>query len=195
MKYTTICLNEISAREYEQWYFEMSPLRQGKCRRIRKEEGRKACIAADHLARSELAKYLDCEPKNVPITQTEDGKPYLPENPLWFSLSHSDNLVAYCQADVPVGIDVERIRQVSPATANRICTENERRYLANAKNGEEWLLRFFILWTRKEAVFKVHGKRPRKDAETETLIPRQGWEITTEILGNYVISLAKNSIK
>lgn len=76
-----------------------------------------------------------------------------------FSLSHSGSVVAVALSDKPVGLDIEVKNPLRfLKLRNKILTESEKervkRFNEN-KLGEE----LNILWTEKEAVFKLNGGR------------------------------------
>ncbi|MBO5222144.1 MAG: 4'-phosphopantetheinyl transferase superfamily protein [Clostridia bacterium] len=185
-------ITTVGEEEYKAWFSLMSEERKEKCRRIVSENGKKSCIAADHLARSILAKELDCSEEEIEIKITDSGKPYLEGNPLYFSVSHSDVIVACVCGDTPVGIDIELNRPVMAAAQERICTPEEWDYLSEPTSESERCLRFFELWTKKEAIFKMDGILPRKDREIPALHPETlGIKVTTEKMGKYTLSVAE----
>jgi 4'-phosphopantetheinyl transferase len=84
------------------------------------------------------------------------GKPYLPEHPLHFNLSHSGDCIALALADVPVGLDVERLREQRdfPGLLQRVFHPVERERMR--AHGQP-LAAFYQAWTRKEAFLKALG--------------------------------------
>ncbi len=181
---------EKSDKEFTLQYERMSPQRKAKCRQIKNEIAKKCCIAADNLVRSALAEHLNQSPAEIEIRISPTGKPYLEGNPIYFSVSHSNTMVVCAVSQHPIGIDIEYIREVSSAAYKRICTENEWSVL-NQTNPSMQNLRFIELWTRKEAVFKIEGALPRKDSETEVFAPKPPLNISSEIYGNYFLSVAE----
>lgn len=55
-----------------------------------------------------------------------------------------------------MGVDVERIRSADLKIARRFFTDNEYRYIT--KTGSDIDIRFFEIWTKKEAFIKYIGK-------------------------------------
>lgn len=84
------------------------------------------------------------------------GKPYLPEHPLYFNLSHSGDCIALALADVPVGLDVERLREQRdfPGLLQRVFHPEER---GRMRAHQDPLAAFYQAWTRKEAFLKALG--------------------------------------
>ncbi len=84
------------------------------------------------------------------LTKDAQGKPLHPN--CHVSLSHSHGLAVAAAADIPVGLDIERVdaARFTPALAARIAAKGE----SPAKNADE----FFTLWTVKEAAAKLSGR-------------------------------------
>ncbi len=194
MKTYFLDLTTVSDGELEQWYHQMPRLRQERCKRIKKELSQKQCIAADRLMRSALSEYLNIPMDAVEIQLSAEGKPYLQGDPVRFSISHSDNLIACVVSEDPVGIDVERIRPIPEEAQKRICTPAEWEYLCGASDDRERELRFISLWTRKEAVFKIEGHLPRRDKETDVMEDTENLTIRTEVTENYIVTTAKKML-
>ena len=94
--------------------------------------------------------------KDINILKTADGKPYIENNPVYFSISHTDGLVACCIADSPCGIDCEKIVKHDRVKelANRFFVENEIELIRNSGYSSE---EFLKIWTCKEAIAKRLG--------------------------------------
>lgn len=110
-----------------------------------------------------LAREIGADPSRLAFAQTQWGKPELagPEaGRVNFNLSHTARgsmaLAALAVSrDCEVGIDVEGIGRME-TDVSRGFTEAER---AELQQGAEtdWPLRFFQIWTAKEAVLKAVG--------------------------------------
>ncbi|MCD8307233.1 MAG: 4'-phosphopantetheinyl transferase superfamily protein [Clostridia bacterium] len=98
--------------------------------------------------RKTLAKKLGYEPE---ILRTEKGKPYVKDNPLYFSVSHSQNKTVLAVSDAPVGIDMEIFPSgKSYAHIARHLSERERSETQTERD-------FYTHWTVKEAYIKMLG--------------------------------------
>ena len=86
------------------------------------------------------------------MNKNTDGAP-LAYNGIYWSISHKSTYVAGVVASKPVGIDVERIRQVNAALYGKIAASEEWQ-LGEEKGGHTL---FFRYWTAKEAVLKASG--------------------------------------
>lgn len=90
------------------------------------------------------------------IAVTPNGKPYFPDEPFFFSISHSKNHAFCVLSRRPVGIDAEEAdRAIDLRLAEKILSPAEKaRYLA-APDRRAALLR---LWVLKESWAKLTGK-------------------------------------
>ena len=185
MEHTFFDIRTLSDAELKQAFNGMSEERKTRCLALKNPQRQKQCIVADYLARKMISAHCNVSPCEVEIRKTEDGKPYLPNNNLYISISHSSNLVCCALSETPIGIDIERIRPISTETKNHICTPEEREYL-NTTDSDR---RFFELWTKKEALYKMGITLPL--SRISALHPEEyGAEISMELLENYVISIA-----
>jgi 4'-phosphopantetheinyl transferase len=85
------------------------------------------------------------------LEKDDNGAP-LPNNGLYWSLSHCSTCAAAVAAPAPIGIDVERIALYRPELVSEIADEAEW-----ALVGEVTPLWLFSYWTAKEAVLKATG--------------------------------------
>jgi 4'-phosphopantetheinyl transferase len=121
-------------------------------------------IVARATLREILGAYLDTPPGTVAFTYGPKGKPALARMEglpdVQFSVSHSADLAAFALAvDVPVGVDVERLRDVEDM--ERIATRTFSARECGALRGlprEQRAAGFFNCWTRKEAYIKALGE-------------------------------------
>lgn len=85
------------------------------------------------------------------------GKPYITDGP-YFSLSHSGEYAACAVSAEEVGLDIQKIREIScDRLAHRFFTEKEWKALLGCDEAERDRL-FYRLWTRKEAYGKFTGR-------------------------------------
>ena len=122
------------------------------------------------------------------ILRTENGKPYIKGNALYFNISHTDGLVAVSIGDSPVGIDCERI-DYSFGTrikdfSNRYFTENE---IALIEKDGYTPPCFFEIWTKKEAMIKRDGLNGSYLKKLDTT--KHSFEIIK--IDEYIISIFK----
>ncbi len=112
--------------------------------------------------------------------------------PYEFSLAHCEGLVACAIAcGSPVGIDVERMGTLTAGTSSLYLSAAERGWA-----GED-AARFYLLWTRKEAVAKAAGLRGLRDLRAVEIdgeratVNGEAWHTTTLDVGiGFVAQLA-----
>lgn len=116
------------------------------------------------------------------ITYNENGKPEL--DFCFFSISHSGDMAVCAISDAPVGVDIERIREIRRAGHYPLFTSDETKQINGADDPSE---RFLRLWTRKEAYVKMNGGAMSRDGGID-IEKAQDVVFNTEIRGNYMIS-------
>ena len=87
------------------------------------------------------------------LKQDENGAP-LPQNDIYWSITHKTQYVGGVVAPTPIGIDIERIRDCSPGLFAKTAGDREWALGEAEKNS---LLTFFRYWTSKEALVKTSG--------------------------------------
>ena len=166
MKWYKVDIREISGTVYENWISIMSEETRQRVQKFKKEDDKKRTIAGEMLARKAIAERYSISENDIVILRDEKGKPYAKDLDVHFNISHSENMVVCAVADKPVGIDIEQIKPVNLSIAKRICNDLELEYLFGyvpteddfkTTDKREVLLRFFELWTAKEAYAKCIG--------------------------------------
>ena len=97
------------------------------------------------------------DPAPLILSRGKSGKPYFANCPLQFGISHSGDLAVCALSDLPVGIDVERLREKKNAEifAKRFFSPRECAILTAARDKNN---AFFEIWTKKEAALKLRGR-------------------------------------
>jgi len=122
----------------------MPPARRERLERVSQRERWREPLCAYALLRFALwEKYRWREFPAVELSSS--GKPYFPEFPtVRFNLSHTGGAVLVGLSDQPLGVDIEKIRPVSPRAMRRIADVSTERA-------------FFQSWVRREARAKRDG--------------------------------------
>ncbi len=129
--------------------------RRNKIENMVKEENKRLSLAAGLLLRHAFFSVNQLSLYNE-IKTTDKGKPFLPNQEFFFSLSHSGRLAICGFSKQPIGCDIERIREKLPGVKNIFSKEEEETFLF--LNDTEKKQFFFQLWTAKESVTKWMGK-------------------------------------
>lgn len=94
---------------------------------------------------------------NIPfegLTKDEAGKPFLKNNSIQLSLSHSYPYVAaLIHRDKSVGIDLEQPKQKLFRIAPRVLNADE------LKSASDDMVKHCIFWCAKETLIKIYGKK------------------------------------
>lgn len=137
----------------------LHPDEQERAGRHRPGGPRERYATARAALRGILGRYADCPPDAVVLRTEASGKPtLLNTDDIHFSVSHARDgaLVAVCR--IPVGVDVEHVREPHrlERTAARVLHEDTVALLARLPAGRR-VLTFFDAWTQREAHVKAMG--------------------------------------
>lgn len=156
MKWFKYDIRDLTEIEYEKWYSLMSQKKQNRVDRFRHMEDKKRTVAGEMLARKAIAERCGVLEESICIGESGYGKPFAVSLDVEFSISHSGDMVVCAINDKPIGIDIEKIRQVDLDVVRYICTEEELYFIledswnksASTKILDTAILtRFFKIWT------------------------------------------------
>lgn len=117
--------------------------------------------------------------KELEIKRTQNGKPYV-DYPVYFSLSHSDEITVCGVSEENVGVDAERIRPVPKKDAI------SRKFLQCSESLDD--ASFITKWTEFESKVKFYGETILNCPSVKT-----GKLITKSVMINdYVISVSSD---
>lgn len=88
----------------------------------------------------------------ITIERDRYGKPFLKQGDLFFNVSHSGDYLAAAVSEKPVGIDLERIRQVKEGMYRKVVRPEEQVLIGTDRTRD-----FIRLWTLKESFVKAEG--------------------------------------
>lgn len=115
------------------------------------------------------------------IARSERGKPYFPQRQdLFLSVSHSGDYFVCAFAPCEIGVDLQEIKHARGETpesapprfkkmAARFFHPKEAAYLES-----DTYLRFFRIWTAKEAYVKLTGQGIDNDFASLCILPEEG---------------------
>lgn len=125
-----------------------SETRREKALKISNEDARRLSLGASALMRRVLGRDDHCV--------SENGKPYLPDGSVHFSLSHCGSKVVCAVSDAPVGVDIELRREGGCRLAGRFFAADEARAVCAAGDPDA---EFCRIWTLKESYIKLFDLR------------------------------------
>ncbi len=178
-------ISKMSEEEFLKMYVASDENRQEKADKLRKKPDKKLSIAAGELVRKAVSEKFNISKNDIRFRVGENGKPYIKDVKIEFSISHSGDIAVCAISDKPVGIDIEKIRDININLVKRVFTPDEQQYVL-----EKWSLskeRFFEVWTRKEAYAKMNGKGVATFSEFSTM---GNPDIKTYIRSKYIVSVA-----
>ena len=159
-----------------------------KIAKFKNSENQLQTLMAGVLLRVILCTCFGFENTNITFERDSNGKPYLTNKEVHFSISHSKNLVAVAVSRQKIGVDLEKIRDVNVKLIERYFTEKEKEYINI--NKINWQTRFFEVWTNKEAFLKRSGVGLRvKLNEFET---KNSFNVKTYNLDDFMLSVCCN---
>jgi 4'-phosphopantetheinyl transferase len=136
----------------------LSAEEQARAGRFHFARDRRRFVCGRALVRTLLSQYLGEDPARIPLRVSPSGKPFLAGSDFHFNLSHCEDRGVLAIASRPVGVDLEKLRNVPEALAiaERLFTDSENRALRgfSVQRRSEAFLR---CWTRKEAYVKARG--------------------------------------
>lgn len=129
--------------------------------------------------------------ENISFEKQQNGK--WVADKFFFSLSHSDSVVAVAVSGKSVGVDVETIRKHRDGLESYILTEQEMAELCRLDRADSW--EYIIkLWTQKESIFKTLDRKTFEPTKIETL----NYPVRTEKIelptGKYMLSVCAECV-
>ena len=154
MRAAVIRTEDITERQWELLYGQLSEARRQKADRIHLLAHRRESIAAGAL----LEWLLRQQGEEPPFfyCASANGKPFLigrdgeRKTGVYFSITHTKGLAGAVVGEVPVGLDAERIRPYPAKVAARYFSPAEQKLLEEGNTAA-----FYRLWTKKEALAKL----------------------------------------
>ena len=161
MNWGYLRLSELSPGDYRDILDSLSDSRKIHVARFQKKDDRRRSLAGEYLARKLAA---EAGVTDTRLERLTSGQPVYDRGDLYLSIAHSQDLVVCAVDTAPIGIDTEQLRPFKPGLLRHICTPEERDYvLENSPLPEDlcqdrdMIVRFFEIWTAKEAWFKKQG--------------------------------------
>ncbi len=159
--YVDVC--QLSASFYQRLFDSLSPDERERAASFKFEEDQYIFVIARGILRHLLAAYLKQSPSDIDFTYNAYGKPFLKQpkqdNPIYFNLSHSNDMVVYAfSLEKFIGIDIEymKVDIVEPGVVQQVLSEKEQKVFYR-KPIEKQPLSFFRIWVCKESLIKALG--------------------------------------
>jgi len=156
--YTVNIATPLTETVYESYLQKIPQDKQQRIRAFLRREDAVRALVGQVLLHSIIIDSLGIPGKALAFEQNAYGKPALMNNQdFHFNLSHAGDWVVLALDQHPVGIDVERIKDMDLDVAKRFFSAREYSDLM-AQPETERIDYFFDLWTLKESYIKAIGK-------------------------------------
>ena len=157
----------VNEEVYRYYYDRVGEQRRKKADKLVSAENKARCIGVGAVLRFAVEDATDYSFDSLVFLTEENGKPYVEGNPFYFSISHSGDYAVCAISDRPVGVDVEKERELSESFKARF-----------AESVTEW--------TKKESKGKLTGKGVSDDSDTSDYI------FTHEKTDGYVVTVCSD---
>lgn len=150
------CADDIT--DEPNWSLLLHPDEIQRAGRYRRQEDRYRSLYTRSLLRMLAGKYTNQSPTTLRVITGVNQKPVLQDNPdCHINAAHSGNWIMLAISKVSVGVDIEKIVPdfSFPDVIAHSFSAPERQYIEADANPS---LRFYQLWTRKEALVKATAK-------------------------------------
>ena len=161
-------INDLTDKQYEREVDFLCPQRRERVLKIRFEDDKKRSLAANLAARRAVADFLGTDEDEIGVTCDGNGKPLC--DGCYISLSHSGDYAVCAVSSFPIGVDIEKKRDVNPKLINKICVNDaERGYATDTQS-------LLTLWSVKEACFKALSPKVSTVSDISLAITEMGFE-------------------
>ena len=158
MKIYAVRINKTEKQLFDRMLLYVSNEEKERIIRFKKFEDALRGLIAKILLRFVVVSILGMDNRSICFERNEYGKPLLAGvKDFHFNLSHSGDWVVCAVDSLPVGIDVEKIRDVNLNLSERFFAKEEHDYLS-ALDSKRRTEAFFEIWTLKESFIKAEGK-------------------------------------
>ncbi len=123
---------------YEYYYDRVGKYRQEKADKLKKTADKARCIGVGAVLRFAIEDATTYNFDDLTVKTTDKGKPYIEDIPFYISVSHSGDYAVCAISDSPIGVDVEKERDLPERIQKRFAKD-------------------IIEWTKKEAKGKLTG--------------------------------------
>ena len=188
----------ISNDKYREYLHIISEDRQLKLNNYRFHDDIKRSLFGDLMARYLANIKLGLKSADILFCSNEFGKPYIRHYPEFnFNISHSGKWVVCALSRLPVGIDIEHMKESNLSIAKRYFTNEEYKIIINSCE-ETRKEMFYRLWTLKESYIKLIGKGLSvplnsfsfyKEGEFFKLVQNK-YKFNSKIMDDYILSIA-----
>ncbi len=150
-------------KELPKMYNYLSEVEKNRADKFKCNVARESYIISHYMLRKKIADSLGIPSYEVYFKYEAMRKPSIPEFDIDFNLSHSKNYFCFGIAKKKcsqIGVDIEKIeylRDMNDIVNNYFHPEEKKYIKERTLTNTEKLIRFYEIWTRKEAFLKMIG--------------------------------------
>jgi len=142
---------------FSQYLQKLPEANQKRIKAFLRQEDKTRALVGQIMIRNAILDKLNIPNSTIRFEYNAYGKPALPGYPEFhFNLSHAGDWIALAVDSQPIGVDVERIKDMDMDIAKRFFSKREYTDLM-AKQPAQRISYFFDLWTLKESYIKAVG--------------------------------------
>jgi len=150
---------DMKENEFEKLLRLVSKEKKERIQRFHRYKDAQMSLLADVFMRKIICDKYNLDNKDITFIKGFNGKPKLdkPHNDIKFNYSHSGDWVVCALGEWAVGVDVEKIKDIDIAIAERFFSKGEYEDLMKLE-ADKQLNYFYDLWTLKESYIKWDGR-------------------------------------
>lgn len=142
----------IQSEQITQWCEELPEIKQQQIKRLHKPDHQILSLVGLQLLKLGIPDFSSQPFLLSDVQFPKQRKPFYNDK-ISFNISHSGEMVCcVISSNIKVGIDIELQRRIPPTMLEKFLTESSDRSIASTEDDK---LRFFDMWTRKEAIIKA----------------------------------------
>ncbi|MFJ7185384.1 4'-phosphopantetheinyl transferase family protein [Lysinibacillus xylanilyticus] len=150
-------IDDIPTCLYNKLFEKVSYNTQNRILNFKKISDKKRTLLGELLVRFVIGQKLKMENKSIALNYSVYGKPSLNGvNNFHFNLSHSGKWVGCVCDSLPIGLDIEKVREIEVEQLFNFFSDWEIQYL-NSVSSMDKISKFYEFWTLKESFVKNLG--------------------------------------
>ena len=184
MKYIISNINNYNDKELIDFYNNIYPQKKKRLNKYQNIIKLKQSIVGEILLSKLLKKIYNIDYKDIKITINNDGKPFIDNHNIYFSISHSNEYVICVISSKQIGVDIEKMKDINNNVKKYFMSDNELKKFID-KN-------LFEIYTLKEAYIKMKGTSflEMKENEIENIMKSHKIRFNYDIEG-YIIAICE----
>lgn len=182
MKFYELDIKNLNTDTYNEFFNLLTENRKEYILSFKDEKRRMLSVAAEMLVKKAVSELYAIPVSDVILEKNAMGMPEIQNKDIKISISHSEDMAVCALDNLPIGIDIEKIREINLKSAERFCNHAELDYIYRAENQKTSVFRFFEIWTAKEAEYKRNGGAIKEFKSVDTFSLKRKYFIKDEYL-------------